>query len=104
MISSRGGCRAALRARNGAARKARRSLLRRRAFGDALRSMLSPVAAQSIQAFSIGYKIPLYSCAMTLHQLRYVCEIARCKLNISKAAQAVKTSQPALSQQVRLLE
>jgi LysR family cys regulon transcriptional activator len=41
---------------------------------------------------------------MTLHQLRYVCEIARCKLNISRAAQAVNTSQPAISQQVRLLE
>lgn len=41
---------------------------------------------------------------MNLHQLRYVCEIVRCKLNISRAARSLGTSQPAISQQVRLLE
>lgn len=41
---------------------------------------------------------------MNLHQLRYVCEIVRCKLNISHAAKSLGTSQPAISQQVRLLE
>ena len=41
---------------------------------------------------------------MTLHQLRYVTEIVRCKLNISRAAKSLGTSQPAISQQVRLLE
>ena len=41
---------------------------------------------------------------MNLHQLRYVCEIVRCKLNISRAARSLGTSQPAISQQIRLLE
>jgi LysR family cys regulon transcriptional activator len=41
---------------------------------------------------------------MNLHQLRYVSEIVRCKLNISRAAKSLGTSQPAISQQVRLLE
>lgn len=41
---------------------------------------------------------------MTLHQLRYICEIVRCKLNISRAAKSLGTSQPAISQQVRMLE
>jgi LysR family cys regulon transcriptional activator len=41
---------------------------------------------------------------MTLQQLRYICEIVRCKLNISRAAESLGTSQPAISQQVRMLE
>ena len=41
---------------------------------------------------------------MTLQQLRYICEIVRCKLNISRAAKSLGTSQPAISQQVRMLE
>lgn len=41
---------------------------------------------------------------MTLQQLRYLCEIVRCKLNISRAASALGASQPAVSQQIRLLE
>lgn len=41
---------------------------------------------------------------MNLHQLRYVCEIVRCRLNISRAAKSLGTSQPAISQQVRQLE
>jgi len=41
---------------------------------------------------------------MTLLQLRYICEIVRCKMNISRAAKSLGTSQPAISQQVRILE
>lgn len=41
---------------------------------------------------------------MTLQQLRYLCEIVRCKLNISHAAEALGTSQPAVSQQIRMFE
>lgn len=41
---------------------------------------------------------------MNLQQLRYVCEIVRCKLNISQAAKSLGTTQPAISQQVRILE
>lgn len=41
---------------------------------------------------------------MTLQQLTYLCEIVRCKLNISSAARALGTSQPSVSQQIRLLE
>jgi LysR family cys regulon transcriptional activator len=39
-----------------------------------------------------------------LQQLRYLREIVRCNLNISEAAQALHTSQPGISKQIRLLE
>lgn len=41
---------------------------------------------------------------MKLHQLRYLCEIAKQGLSFSKAAAAVHTSQPGISKQMRLLE
>jgi LysR family cys regulon transcriptional activator len=41
---------------------------------------------------------------MTLQQLRYLCEVVRSDLNISKAAQALHVSQPGLSRQLQLLE
>ena len=41
---------------------------------------------------------------MKLHQLRYVHEVARQQLNISKAAEALHTSQPGISKQIQLLE
>ncbi len=41
---------------------------------------------------------------MNLQQLRYICEVVRCKLNISQAAGALGTTQPAVSQQIRVLE
>lgn len=41
---------------------------------------------------------------MKLHQLRYLCEIARQGLSFSGAAAALHTSQPGISKQVRLLE
>lgn len=41
---------------------------------------------------------------MNLQQLRYLNEIVRCNLNISDAANALYTSQPGVSKQVRLLE
>lgn len=41
---------------------------------------------------------------MKLHQLRYVHEVARQQLNISKAAEALHTSQPGVSKQIQLLE
>lgn len=41
---------------------------------------------------------------MKLHQLRYVLEVARQQLNISKAAEALHTSQPGVSKQIQLLE
>jgi|KBSMisStaDraftv2_1062788.scaffolds.fasta_scaffold115488_2 LysR family cys regulon transcriptional activator len=41
---------------------------------------------------------------MNLSQLRYLREIVRCRLNISRAATALRTSQPAMSQQIRALE
>jgi LysR family cys regulon transcriptional activator len=39
-----------------------------------------------------------------LHQLRYLCEIARRNLSFSGAAAALHTSQPGISKQMRLLE
>jgi LysR family cys regulon transcriptional activator len=39
-----------------------------------------------------------------LHQLRYLCEIARQGLSFSGAAAALHTSQPGISKQIRLLE
>jgi LysR family cys regulon transcriptional activator len=41
---------------------------------------------------------------MTLQQLKYLCEVARRGLNISKTAEALRISQPGLSRQLRLLE
>ncbi len=41
---------------------------------------------------------------MKLHQLRYVCEVADRGLNVSEAAEALHTSQPGVSKQIRLLE
>jgi LysR family cys regulon transcriptional activator len=41
---------------------------------------------------------------MKLQQLRYLTEIARCSLNVSEAAEALHTSQPGVSKQIRALE
>lgn len=41
---------------------------------------------------------------MKLQQLRYICEVARQNLNLSAAAEALFTSQPGISTQVRSLE
>jgi LysR family cys regulon transcriptional activator len=41
---------------------------------------------------------------MKLQQLRYIREVAQCRLNISKAAEKLHTSQPGVSKQIRLLE
>lgn len=41
---------------------------------------------------------------MKLNQLRYICEVARRGLNVSAAADALYTSQPGVSKQIRLLE
>ncbi len=41
---------------------------------------------------------------MKLQQLRYLCETANQKLNLSKAAQRLHTSQPAISKQILQLE
>ena len=41
---------------------------------------------------------------MNIQQLRYVCAVAQHKLNISAAAQALYTSQPGVSKQIRLFE
>src|SRR5262245_59106287 len=42
--------------------------------------------------------------AVKLQQLRYLREIVRAGLNISEAAQALHTSQPGVSKQIRILE
>jgi LysR family transcriptional regulator, cys regulon transcriptional activator len=41
---------------------------------------------------------------MKLQQLRYLCEVARQGFNLSTAADALHTSQPGISKQIRLLE
>ncbi len=41
---------------------------------------------------------------MNLQQLRYVHEVARCGLNVSEAAEALFTSQPGVSKQIRQFE
>ncbi|HEX4409119.1 MAG TPA: LysR substrate-binding domain-containing protein [Xanthobacteraceae bacterium] len=41
---------------------------------------------------------------MTLIQLRYLCEIVRQGLHLSRAAEALHTSQPGVSKQIQLLE
>ena len=41
---------------------------------------------------------------MKLQQLRYVVEVARRNLNVSDAADALFTSQPGVSKQIKLLE
>ncbi|HUI99556.1 MAG TPA: LysR family transcriptional regulator, partial [Usitatibacter sp.] len=40
---------------------------------------------------------------MNLQQLRYVREVARRNLNVSEAAEALHTSQPGISKQIRSL-
>ncbi len=41
---------------------------------------------------------------MKLQQLRYLVEVAKQGLNVSDAAEALHTSQPGISKQIRLLE
>lgn len=41
---------------------------------------------------------------MKLRQLEYLCEVARCDLNVTAAAQRLHTSQPGISKQIQLLE
>jgi LysR family cys regulon transcriptional activator len=41
---------------------------------------------------------------MKLQQLRYICEAAKCDLNLSQAAEALFTSQPGISRQIMALE
>ena len=41
---------------------------------------------------------------MKLQQLRYLVEVARSNLNVSEAAEALYTSQPGVSKQIKLLE
>lgn len=41
---------------------------------------------------------------MKLQQLRYLVEVARCRLNVSEAAEVLYTSQPGVSKQIKLLE
>ena len=41
---------------------------------------------------------------MNIQQLRYVLEVVRHGLNVSEAADALFTSQPGVSKQIRLLE
>ncbi len=41
---------------------------------------------------------------MKLQQLRYLVEVARQGLNVSEAAEALYTSQPGISKQIKLLE
>src|SRR5258705_11206436 len=41
---------------------------------------------------------------MNLQQLRYLCAVVDKGLNLSKAAEALFTSQPGISKQIRLLE
>ena len=41
---------------------------------------------------------------MKLQQLRYLCEVVRQGLSMSAAAEALHTSQPGISKQLRLLE
>ena len=41
---------------------------------------------------------------MKLQQLRYALEVSRHNLNVSEAAEALFTSQPGISKQIRLLD
>ena len=41
---------------------------------------------------------------MKLQQLRYICEVAKRDLNLSQTAEALYTSQPGISKQIRALE
>src|SRR5256885_3615795 len=50
-------------------------------------------------------KFPFLACkSMKLQQLRYLREVVRRGLNVSEAAEALFTSQPGISKQIRLLE
>ena len=42
--------------------------------------------------------------SMKLQQLRYACEVVRRGLNVSAAAEALHTSQPGISKQIKSLE
>lgn len=54
---------------------------------------------------NVQKNVPLPSAAaMNIQQLRYIHEVARQKLNMSEAANALFTSQPGISKQIRLLE
>ena len=50
------------------------------------------------------YKLFEYGNLMNLQQLRYVSEVAKRNLNVSEAAEALHTSQPGVSKQIRGLE
>src|SRR5512146_3243202 len=53
----------------------------------------------------ISYNLlPYTESLVNLQQLRYLNEIVRCGLNISDAANALYTSQPGVSKQIKLLE
>jgi LysR family cys regulon transcriptional activator len=54
------------------------------------------------QLLSVILDFPVH--AMKLQQLRYLCEIVRRDLSFSSAADALHTSQPGISKQMRLLE
>lgn len=41
---------------------------------------------------------------MKLQQLRYICEVEKRNLNLSQAADALFTSQPGISRQIKSLE
>lgn len=41
---------------------------------------------------------------MNLQQLKYICEVAHCGLNVSSAAERLHTAQPGVSNQIKLLE
>jgi len=41
---------------------------------------------------------------MNLQQLRYLCKVVDCQFSISEAAEAIHTSQPGISKQIRALE
>lgn len=53
---------------------------------------------------SFGYKQAILRKPMKLHQLRYMCEVARQGMNMSMAAEILHTSQSGISKQIQLLE
>src|SRR5579862_2340395 len=44
------------------------------------------------------------SSAMTLKQLRYICEVVRHGMSVSRAAEALRLTQPGLSRQISAME